>query len=127
MYHTLCPPSVQTMSVKLSTTCLMLKNQQIPIYRHGNEYLLFSFAYVYGSSAKYICKFFVGRTDREQIRSRINNNDCRTFRPRRPLSTAYRTVLYAVDKGLRGRNVLQSLLLILLRICSRSVRPISTK
>ena len=28
---------------------------------------------------------------------------------------------------LRGRNVLQSLLLILLRICSRSVRPISTK
>ena len=31
-------------------------------------------------------------------------------------------VLYAVDKGLRGRNVLQSLLLILLRICSRSVR-----
>ena len=41
----------------------------------------------------------IGRTDREQIRSRINNNDCRTFRPRRPLSTAYRTVLYAVDKG----------------------------
>ena len=35
-------------------------------------------------------------------------------------------VLYAVDKGLRGRNVLQSLLLILLRICSRSVRPILT-
>ena len=34
----------------------------------------------------------IGRTDREQIRSRINNNDCRTFRPRRPLSTAYRTV-----------------------------------
>ena len=33
----------------------------------------------------------LGRTDREQIRSRINNNDCRTFRPRRPLSTAYRT------------------------------------
>ena len=35
------------------------------------------------------------------------------------------TVLYAVDKGLRGQNVLQSLLLILLRICSRSVCPIS--
>ena len=35
-------------------------------------------------------------------------------------------VLYAVDKGLRGRNVLHQLLLILLRICSRSVRPIST-
>ena len=66
----------------------------------------------------------IGRIDREQIRSRINNNDCRTFRPRRPLSTAYRTVLYAVDKGLRGRNVLQSLLLILLRICSRSNHPI---
>ena len=31
----------------------------------------------------------VGRTDGEQIRSRINNNDCRTFRQRRPLSTAY--------------------------------------
>ena len=71
-------------------------------------------------------KKYIGRTDREQIRSRINNNDCRTFRPRRPLSTAYKTVLYAVDKGLRGRNVLQSLLLILLRICSRSVRPILT-
>ena len=41
--------------------------------------------------------------------------------------TAVSLVLYAVDKGLRGRNVLQSLLLILLRICSRSVRPISTK
>ena len=36
--------------------------------------------------------------------------------------TAVSLVLYAVDKGLRGRNVLQSLLLILLRICSRSVR-----
>ena len=33
--------------------------------------------------------------------------DCRTFRPRRPSSTAYKTVLYAVDKGLCGRNVLQ--------------------
>ena len=33
----------------------------------------------------------IGRTDREQIRSRINNNDCRTFRPRRPLSTVYKT------------------------------------
>ena len=30
-------------------------------------------------------------------------------------------------EGLCGRNILQSLLLILLRICSRSVRPISTK
>ena len=37
--------------------------------------------------------------------------------------TAVSLVLYAVDKGLRGRNVLQSLLLILLRICSRSIRP----
>ena len=63
---------------------------------------------------------YIGRTDREQIRSRINNNDCRTF-------CTHVAVLYAVDKGLRGRNVLQSLLLILLRICSRSVRPISTK
>ena len=36
---------------------------------------------------------------------------------------AYRKVLYAVDKGLRDRNVLHQLLLILLCICSRSVRP----
>ena len=72
--------------------------------------------------------YFVGtgQTDREQIRSRINNNDCRTFRPWRPLSTVYKTVMYAVENGLRGRNVLQSLLLILLRICSRSVHPACT-
>ena len=36
------------------------------------------------------------------------------------------SVLYTVDKGLRGRNVLHQLLLILLRICSWSLRPIST-
>ena len=36
--------------------------------------------------------FIIGRTDREQIRSRINNNWCRTFWSRRPLSTAYKTV-----------------------------------
>ena len=29
----------------------------------------------------------IGRTDREQIHSRINNNWCRAFRPRRPLSS----------------------------------------
>ena len=40
--------------------------------------------------------YCIGRTDREQIRSRINNNDCRTFRPQRPLSTAYRTKETAV-------------------------------
>ena len=39
----------------------------------------------------------IGRIDREQIRSRINNNDCRTFRPRRPLSTAYRTVQFCTQ------------------------------
>ena len=38
----------------------------------------------------------IGRTDLEQIRSRINNNDCRTFRPRRPLSTAYKTKYHYV-------------------------------
>ena len=38
-----------------------------------------------------ITKWLIGQTDREQIRSRINNNDCRMFRPRRPLSTAYKT------------------------------------
>ena len=72
------------------------------------------------------CYFIgIGRTDREQIRSRITNNDCRTFRPRRPLSSAY-SFVYTVDKGPRGQNVLQSLLLILLRICSQSVRPTGT-
>ena len=39
----------------------------------------------------------------------------------------HKGILYAVDEGLRGRNVLPSLLLILLHICSRSVHPISTK
>ena len=34
--------------------------------------------------------------------------DCRTLRSCSPLSTASKTVLYAEDKGLRGRNVLQS-------------------
>ena len=38
--------------------------------------------------------------------------------------TCVQNVLYAVDKGLRGRNVLHQLLLILLRIYSQSVRPI---
>ena len=65
----------------------------------------------------------IGRTDGEQIRSRINNNWCRMFWPHRPLSTLYKTVLYAVDKGLCGRNVLHQLLSILLCICLRSVCP----
>ena len=64
----------------------------------------------------------IGLTDREQIHSRCNNDDCRMFWPCRPLSTAYKTVLYAVDKGLCGQNILQTLLLILPHICSRSVR-----
>ena len=29
-----------------------------------------------------------------------STTDCRTFRPRRPLSAAYKTVLYTADKGL---------------------------
>ena len=64
----------------------------------------------------------IGRTDCEQIRSTAHTT---------PLASVcyitYLTLqfLYAVDKGLRGRNVLQSLLLILLRICSWSVRPVS--
>ena len=32
--------------VKLSTTCLTLKNQQIPIYRRGNESLLYHHTYI---------------------------------------------------------------------------------
>ena len=37
--------------------------------------------------------------------------ECRTIHPRRPLSTVYKTVqnvLYAVDEGLHGLNILQS-------------------
>ena len=43
----------------------------------------------------------IGRTDHEQIRSRINNNWCRTFQPHRPLSTAYKTgiLIFALQKG----------------------------
>ena len=37
--------------------------------------------------------------------------DCRTFRPRRHLSTEYKTVLYSVDEGLRCRNTLQSVVI----------------
>ena len=43
---------------------------------------------VVGGGGDSVC---VRRTDREQTRSRINNNDCRTFRPPIPLSTAYKT------------------------------------
>ena len=53
--------------------------------------------YLYNDIVEAHCYFVdIRRTDREQIRSRINNNDCRTFRPRRPLSTAYRTKETAV-------------------------------
>ena len=43
----------------------------------------------------------------EHIRSRINQSmltDCRTFSLRGPTSTAFKTVLYTVDEGLRGRK-----------------------
>ena len=58
--------------------------------------LIFAFGEFYSDIVEAHCYFVdIGRTDREQIRSRINNNDCRTFRPRRPLSTAYRTESYS--------------------------------
>ena len=41
--------------------------------------------------------------------------------------TAVPFVLYTVDNGLRSRTVLHQLLLILIRICSRSVHPIQCK
>ena len=47
----------------------------------------------------------------EQIRCRINQSittDCKAFRQRTLSSTEHKTVLYSVDKGLCGRNVLQS-------------------
>ena len=59
----------------------------------------------------------IGCTDREQIRSRINNNWCRTFWP---------SLCQLRTKRLRGQNVLHQWLLILLHICSRSVHTIST-
>ena len=37
--------------------------------------------------------------------------NCRMFWPCRPLSTEYTTVLYAVDKDLQGRNILQSVVI----------------
>ena len=52
-----------------------------------------------------LCYFVdIGRTDREQIHSRINKNDCRTLRPRRPLSTAYRTKETAVWDRLYSKH-----------------------
>ena len=39
----------------------------------------------------------IGQIDIDQIHSRINNK-----------STAYKTLLHTVDKGLRGRSILQS-------------------
>ena len=47
----------------------------------------------------------------EKIRCRINQSittDCKAFRPCRASSTEYKTVLYSVGEGTRGRNVLQS-------------------
>ena len=44
-----------------------------------------------------------------------------------PFGSSSSLVLYTVDKGLLGQNVLHQLVLILLRICSRSVRPILTR
>ena len=42
----------------------------------------------------------IGRTDCEQMHSRINNNCLQ--KPHKPVSTVYKTVLYAVDKGIWG-------------------------
>ena len=44
----------------------------------------------------------IGRTDREQIRSRINNDDCRTFRQRRPLSTGTEAFVNCVQNTVRS-------------------------
>ena len=118
--------NTEASSVKYNIVCLCVL-YATHIYPHSRTQCVqvkYFAMYIYDIVEAHCYFVDIGRIDREQIRSRINNNDCRTFRPRRPLSTAYRTLLYAVDKGLRGRNVLQSLLLILLRICSRSIRPI---
>ena len=47
----------------------------------------------------------IGQIDLEQCVAESVTTDCRTLRPRRPLLTAYKAVLYAVDKGLRGQNL----------------------
>ena len=58
----------------------------------GEEEIAIVEEYKYLDIVEAHCYFVdIGRTDLEQICSRINNNDCRTFRPRRPLSTVYRT------------------------------------
>ena len=49
---------------------------------------LFRYAHMGAFAIECLCQ----ATDREQIHSRINNNWCRAFQPRRPLSTVYKTV-----------------------------------
>ena len=46
---------------------------------------------IYDIVEAHCCFVDIGQTDCEQICSRINNNDCRTFQPRRPLTTVYKS------------------------------------
>ena len=58
----------------------------------------------------------IGRTDREQIRSRINNNWCRTFQLRGPLSTI-RT------KHVAETSCISCYWFCYVAICSQSIQP----
>ena len=79
----------------------------------------------------------IGQTDREQIQScniighlhthSSSHNTISQCLLYKMSHTAVSLVLYAVDKGLHGRIVLQSLLLILLRIGSQSVHRYKCK
>ena len=70
----------------------------------------------------------IGRTDSEQICSRMNNNNCRTFRPRRPLSNAYKHFVRSWQRSIWPKClaiiVIDSATYV--HICSQSVRPITT-
>ena len=82
---------VQTSHAKYALhTDLLCKNVMHHVILNRNR------MYVYDIVEAHCYFVDIGRTDHEQICSRINNNDCRTFRPRRTLSTAYRTKETAV-------------------------------
>ena len=70
------------------------------------------------------CWYWANWSWADTVCSRIYNNWCRMFRPRRPLSTAYKTKDTAFWDRLYSKHwpMLHQLLLILLCICSRSVR-----
>ena len=74
--------SISLLTFFLSTTTLMLSIFSTPL-SPGKKYWQASYWEIdklCNDIVEAHCYFVdIGRTDREQIRSRINNNDCRTF------------------------------------------------